>query len=161
MAYAAGAWRYCWIGAEGTVHYERAANDEARCLDGDTWATMKAVTPWVHVAGIQGEQFLDQLLLLAKRHTAHQIAIALAFDYSDTFGTPKVFTADQITALAREWLVKEIEQTTSQAVRAMIYDVTPDEDIGTGAGSTWVALTFNGQPHRGPKRSSGAQRGGS
>lgn len=159
----AGVRRYCWLGADGIVYVQKLEDDATACLDGGTWATMKAVTPWVHIAGINGEQFIDQLLLLAKRSTLHQIAIALAFDYSDTFGTAKVFTDTQITSLVREWLIKEVEQTTSTAVRAMIYDVIPDgisPVLGTGAGGTWLAVTLNGQPHRGPKRSSGAQRGG-
>jgi hypothetical protein len=158
----AGVSRYAWLGTDGVVHYERDEDDGSACLDGSYWVTKRAVTPWVAIAGRNGEQFIDQVLLLAKRVTDHDLTVSVAFDYSDSYTTSKPFTAAQVSALAREWLVAEILQTTSQAVRIKIEDATPSSGIvGTGEGASWVALTLNGQPHRGPKRSSGAQRGGS
>ncbi len=151
--------RYAWIGADGTVYVET----EATRLDpGDTWVTQRAETGWVHIAGIQGEQLIDRLLLLARSVSDHDIAISLAFDYGE-YGTPKVFTSDQITTLARAWLEREVTQATSQALRVLIEDGTPSgvgAEIGNGEGSSWIALSFAGQPHRGIKRTSGAQRGG-
>ena len=162
MAFIDDAWRYAWLATDGTVYYERDTDDASAHLDGSSWVTQRAITSWVHIAGIQGEQFIDQVLLLAKRHTGHDLTISLAFDYSDSFTSTKTFTATQIAALARQWLVKEISQTTSQAVRVMVEDATPSSGtVGTGKGSTWVALTFSGHPHQKVKRTSAAQRGGS
>lgn len=163
VTYAGTAGRYAWLSTGGTVYIERLSSDASACLDGSTWATQRAVTPWVHIAGLNGEQFLDQVLLLAKWATGHDITISLAFDFSASYTSTKTFTAAQVAALAREWLVKEIgDNTKSQAVRVKLEDATPSSgSVGSGKGATWCALTFNGQPHRGPKRTTNAQRGGS
>lgn len=149
---------HSWIATDGTVRIEQ---DD--CLDSTSWVTMRAVTSWVHIAGLQGEQFIDQVLLLARRHTAHGMTISLAFDYNDSFTSTQTFTDTQISALARQWLVKEITQTTNQSVRVKIEDSRPEDDdvLGSGRGATWIGLTFSGQPHSKVKRTSGAQRGGS
>jgi hypothetical protein len=161
MLYVGGSWRYGWLGTDGTVYYERLSSDGSAYLDGSSWVTQRAVSPWVAIAGRNGEQFIDHVLLLAKRLTGHDLTISIAFDFSDSYANTKTFTATQIASLAREWLVREITQTKSQAVRVKLEDATPSSgSVGTGQGSAWVALSFNGQPHRGPKRSSSAQRGG-
>jgi hypothetical protein len=165
MVFLAGSWRYAWLAADGTVYFETAVGDGSDYLDpGGGWVTMGATTPWIHIAGLQGEQFIDQVLLLAQRVTSHDVTISLAFDYADTFTSTKTFTSDQIDALAREWLVKEVSQTTSNAIRVQITDAVPsavpEPPVLTGEGATWVCLTLSGQPHRGPKRTTGAQRGG-
>jgi hypothetical protein len=161
MVFYGDAWRYGWLAADGTVYVERLSDDASKCLDGSTWIDQVATTPWVHIAGLQGEQFVDGVLLLAKSITDHDITIALAYDYSDSFTSSKTFTAAQVAALAREWLVKEVSQTTNNAIRVQITDATPSSGtVGTGEGATWVCLTFSGQPHRGPKRTTAAQRGG-
>lgn len=151
---------YAWLSADGPVWVE----DDASFLDDeDTWISMVAETGWVRIAGINGEQFMDRVLLLAKSLTSHDLAIEIAFDYSDTYTSAKTFTSDQIEALTRAWLDREVIQTTSQAIRLRFTDATPtgdDAEIGTGEGGTWIAVSFNGQPHRGAKRTSGAQRGG-
>ena len=157
----AGERRYAYLAADGTVRYERLASDASAHLDGSTWVTQRAVTPWVRIAGINGEQFIDQVILIARRYTSHDLTISLGFDFADTYASSRTFTAANIDALAKEWLVKEVSQTTSQAVRVKLEDATPSSGtVGSGKGATWLALTFNGQPHRGPKRTSGAQRGG-
>jgi hypothetical protein len=167
MVYVDGAHRYAWLGVDGTVYYEQRPTDETAHLDAGGWTTMAAVSPWVAIAGRNGEQFIDQVLLLAKRHTDHSLTFSVAFDFADSYANSKTFSYEQLSSLARQWLVREITQTTSQAVRVKLEDgppTSPDPeasyDVASGKGATWVALTFNGQPHRGPKRSSGAQRGG-
>jgi hypothetical protein len=162
VLYVTDAWRYCWLRSNATLYYERSANDASAHLDVSTWVTQRAVTGWIKTAGLQGEQFIDRVLLLAKRVTGHDVTISLAFDYSDSFTESQTFTATTIASLAREWLDRGLVQTTSQAVKVKIEDATPSSGtVGTGKGGTWVALTFAGQPHRAPKRTSSAQRGGS
>jgi hypothetical protein len=159
MGFVDDAWRYALLMPLGVVYYENLPIGDAY-LDGAEWITMRAVTPWCHVAGIQGEQLIDQVLLLAKKVSTHQVSISLAYDYVDDWGTPKVFTTSLVDSLAREWLVKEVAQTTSNAIRVKIEDGPGDSIEGSGAGAKWIAATLSGQAHRGPKRTSGAQRGG-
>jgi len=164
VLYVDGAWRYCWLRTNASLYYERLSSDASAHLDASAWVTLRATTGWVKIAGLQGEQFIDRLLTLMKRHTDHDVRIRLGFDYSDTWGDWKLFDSDTIASLGRQWLDREITQTTSTAVRVQIEDATPSGDadtVGTGKGSTWVALTFAGQPHRAPKRTSATQRGGS
>ncbi len=156
----AGEPRYAWLGVNGTVFYQRLAADASAHLDTATWVTQRAVTPWIHVAGLQGEQLLEQILLLCERHTGHDLNISLAFDYVESFGTPRLFAAAELATLARQWLATEMTQTTSTAVKVCIEDATPSTGtVGSGKGSTWIATTIAGRPQRGPKRSSAAQRG--
>ena len=87
--------------------------------------------------------------------------MSLAFDFSDSYTEVQTWTRAQIATLAREWLVHGITQTKGQSVRVKLEDATPTGGtVGTGAGAAWVGVTFNGQQSRGPKRSSGSQRGG-
>lgn len=162
MAYLEGAWRYTWVATNGYLYYERDADDASAHLDASAWVVKKATTPWIHLSGIHGEHFVDQVLVLGKRITDHDLTISIAYDYSDSYTSTKTFTAAQIGALAREWLVKEIAQTTSNAIRVELVDDSPTSGtVGTGAGGTWLAVTVNGAQHRGPKRTTAAQRGGS
>ncbi len=162
MAYIGGAWRYAWLATNGTVYYERLPTDAAKCLDGANWATQRAVTPWVKIAGLNGEQLIDRILFLASKVSDHDLTISIAFDYASTYAETKTFTRANIAALAREWLEKGLTQTTHQAVRVKLEDATPTGGtVGTGEGATWIGVTFCGQPHKGPKRTAGTHRGGS
>jgi hypothetical protein len=162
MLYVDGAWRYSWLSTDGTVYYERATSDANAYLDGSSWVTMKAITPWIHVAGLQGEQFVDQVLFLARKLTGHDLTLSLAFDYVNTYTETKTFSAATIASLGRQWLIKGLTQTTSNAIRVKVEDATPSSGIvDTGQGSRWVGLTISGQPHAKVKRSTGTQRGGS
>lgn len=148
---------YAWLSADGVVY-----RDGADFMDSGNWVAMSAETGWVRIAGMQGEQFIDRILLLARSVTAHDLTIEIAYDYATTYAKTRTFTSTQMAALVREWLDAEVNQTTSQAIRVRITDATPSgsEAIGSGEGGKWIDLTFNGQPHRGAKRTSGAQRSG-
>ncbi len=153
-----GVFTYCWLSTNGALYFEDQGSD---CTDGGEWVTKRAITSWIHIAGLQGEQFLDQVLLLAKRVSDHDLTIAIAFDYVDSYASSRTFTAATIASQARQWLVKEVGQTTSQAIRVKIEDATPSSgDVGLGEGGTWIGLTISGQPHQGAKRSSAINRGG-
>lgn len=155
-----GTWRYSWLATDGTLYYERSVGGGSDFLDASTWVTQKAVTSWIHLAGLQGEQFVDQVLALAKHVTGHELTISLAFDYVESFTESKQFTAAQVAALSREWLVWGPNRTKHSAIKVKLEDATPSTgSVGTGEGATWVCLTLNGQPHRGPRRSHAAARG--
>lgn len=154
------AFRYAWLGTDGELHYERDTSDGSAYLDSSTWITQRVVTSWLHPAGINGEALLEQMVLLAKRFTGHDLTISIAYNYSDSFTNSKTFTAAEIAALTRQWLEKEINQTTINSIRFKFEDATPSSgSIGTGRGSAWIARTVKGKPHQGTKRMSAAQRG--
>lgn len=160
MAYLSGAWRYCWLGTDGAVYYQRSTNDASAYLDTSTWVTQKAVSPWLHIAALQGEQFIDGVLMLAKQFTGHALTLSIAFDYVDSNTETQTWTRATLDTMAREWLHRGLTQTKGQAIRVTIEDATPSTGaVGTGRGAAWVALTLNGEPHRGPKRTASANRG--
>ena len=102
-----------------------------------------------------GNTFACPGIFLA-HHRSHDTAFAESF----TTRRARVFTAAELAVLARQWLVTEITQTTSAAVKVRIEDATPSSGtVGTGKGSTWIAMTLAGRRQSGPKRSSAAQRG--
>ncbi len=123
---------------------------------------MRAETNWLHIAAIQGEQNLDRILFLCERHTGHDFKVTIYFDYSTSSSSVKTFSAATIASLGRQWLDREVTQATHQAVKVVVEDVTPSSgSVGTGQGSTWVAMSFNGEPHQGARRTTATQRGGS
>lgn len=162
MVYVGGAWRYAWLDPNGFVYSERRASDGDAHLDesGTQWVTMRAATANVHIAGLQGEQNIDRLLMLAERHTDHDFTIEIAHDYASSYTESKTFPASLLSTLGRQWLDRELLKSTSQAIRVRLTDATPSSGtVGTGKGATWVALTFSGERKSGVKRTTSAQRG--
>ncbi len=157
MLWTGSAWRYAWVDINGVVHVE----DHSTHLDpGSTWIAKVADSSWVHIAGLQGEQNIDRILLLAEQHTAHDVTLSVYKDYIDSNPETKTFAAATLSTLAREWLDREVIQSTSQALRVVIEDATPSSgSVGTGRGGTWIGLTFSGERQSGVKRTTSAQRG--
>lgn len=151
------AWRYAWLGQEGQVYVE----DHATHLDpGGTWITMRAQTPWVKLAGIQGYQQIDRALLLAEKATDHNLTISLGHDYAPSFVQTRAYTRAQINALTREQLeVPTGNNARGQAIRVKLEDATPTGGtVGIGQGAKWVALTFEGIVDRSRARLSAGAR---
>lgn len=157
MIYTGSAWRYAWLGTDGRVYVE----DQTTHLDpGSAWVTMKAGTSWAHTAGMQGEQAIEAMLLLAERHTGHDLAASIYHEYVDSSPETQTFTAASIAALGRQWLERKLTTQKGSAIRVVLSDATPSSGtVGTGKGATWVGLTFTGEPRPGAKRVSSGQRG--
>src|SRR5690606_6775728 len=63
QVYLDGAWRYAWLGADGTVYYERDPGDADACLDGTSFVeTTWELPPWK--LGLQQEQRAYEFVLL-------------------------------------------------------------------------------------------------
>jgi len=152
------AWRYAWLGADGRVYIE----DHTTYLDpGSAWVTMKITTGRVHIAGLQGEQAVERVLALGEWYTGHDLTMGIAHDYAAAASETQTWTASQLASLSPLWLDRGLTRHTGQALRVTLSDATPSSgSVGTGKGGTWVCLTFSGTPHRGPKRTTSAQRGG-
>ena len=122
--------------------------------------TKAAETGNAKIAGLQGEQKIESVYLLAQGRSSHELTISMAHDYSETFTETRPFTTAQ-TAPARPTLHAGFKKFLGQAVRVRIEDAPPPSGpLGTGEGSTWVAVTFNGEPRSGPKRTTSGQRSG-
>lgn len=141
-------WRYAWLAADGAVHHE---NDQHLDADG-SFVVKRAVCADVKMGGMQGLQHVNRTLLLAKYHTAHDLAFSFAHNYSTTYGTPRTYTAAELAALVVLIPNMQLEhvmgdEARCESIRAQIQDVTPSSGaLGTGQGSTWIALCFEVVP---------------
>lgn len=148
MIWDGSAYRYAWLETTGYVRPEYDSHLET----GDKWVTMKAATGWIKLSGIQGQQAMSRVLLLAKKSTSADVNIALAYDYNDTFEDATTWTADAIDALSSSLARIQIghdvhDDGEGQAIRVQVSDATPTTgSVGTGEGATWIALTFEGMP---------------
>lgn len=161
MCVVGGARRYCWLAADGVVYAERDAGDASAHLDGSTWVTMRAETACVHLAGLQGEQVIERILHLATRHTDHGLTRSVFRDYLGSDPEVTSWTYDELAELPKQWLDKELATSRGQSVRVVLEDAAPvGGAVGNGKGATWICLSFVGQMHRGPRRTSYGERGG-
>lgn len=141
------AYRYAYLSGDGALWVEQSAYLDAS----STWITMRARTGWVKLGGIQGQQIMNRALLLAKRNGDGDVKIAAAYDYDTTFETATEWTSATLsslsTALGRVQVGHDLHsEAEGQAVALDIYDEAPSGGVGDGAGQTWIALTFEGQP---------------
>lgn len=159
VVWSGSAYRYAWLGTDGRVYIE----DQTTHLDpGSAFVRQYGKAPWVHLAGIQGQQVVDRVLVLGEKHTDHDFTIRDAYDYSETF-TTKAYDSAKVSAMPIFNVDRDLSQSQGQAVMVEFYDATPTgggATVGTGKGATWVALTFSGEPKSGVKRTSSVLRGG-
>ena len=86
---------------------------------------------------------------------ASGLSLSLAYDYSDTYKAQATWTATTIDALStnigRIQLAHQgHDEDDGVAVRVLLTDATPTgASVGTGKGSTWIGLTFEGTPRDG------------
>ncbi len=153
MVYTGSAYRYAWLGANGVLYYE----DTSDYLEADgTFIAKRAVSAHVKAAGPQGHQHVNKALLLARYHTAHDVSMSFAYDYSGSYKTPRVYTAADLAALVAIVPNQQLEHSLHddaadcEAVRIQLLDVTPSSGtLGTGRGATWVNLAFEVVPKQG------------
>lgn len=161
MVWQGGAWRYGWLRSDGKSYVETS---EHKLDPGDVRVRMYARTGWIHVAGIQGEQHVDRLLLQGEFVENHDLAIGIANDYDDSTFVTETYDSDAVAAWTPVYVVdKDIGQKTGQALMVEIEDAAPTGaagDSGDGQSARWVALTLTGMGKSGVKRASGVQRGG-
>ncbi len=140
-------WRYAWLRADGATYVEAD-----HYLDpGDVWVTKRARTASVKMSGIQGQQIMNKVLLLAKSAGNANISMAAAYDYTTTLQTPREWTSTVTSALSgslgRIQLGHDLhDEAEGQAVAVEIADAEPESGISIGRGPLWIALTFEGQP---------------
>ncbi len=151
MVYEDSAWKYAWLGANGIVYLETTSH-----LDATYWIAKRAVSGHVKVAGLQGSQHVNKVLVLAKKHTSHDVSISFAYDYSATYKTARLYTAAQVDTLTAAIPNMQLEHglhddARCEAVRIQLVDATPStgEAVGTGQAGTWVALAFEAVPQQG------------
>lgn len=136
------AWRYSWLDAYGDVYTE----DQATHLDpGSTWVTATWETPWVKHA-LQQQQRIWRGTILYERASAAGLKIEVAYDY-DAYSSAddKVWTEAE-TSGERELELRP--RSLGAAMKFRVSDSAP-ETLGTGAGFTWIGISFDMAPKQG------------
>lgn len=150
VSLANGAQRYSWIDTDGYVYVESDGY-----LDAATeWVSMAAETGWFKLAGIQGRQQVNRLLFLSRLRTDTNLSLSLGYNYGD-YAAARTWTATELNALLTGgWPITQLrhdpnDEADGQAVRVRIEESVPDE-VGSGQGATWLALTLDITPKQGP-----------
>lgn len=154
-----GLWRYTWLGADGTVYFERnEATDANAFLDGSAlnWVSMTVETGKFKAAGIQGQQQLSNCVFFAKKNTISDLSLSLSYNYASAYNAAQTWTSTTIdTLLSSGWPVVQLkhqphDDALCQSVSLKIQDSKPASgSIGNGKGATWVALTMDITPRPG------------
>lgn len=137
--------------------------DDMTNLDpGSSWIPITIATGWFELAGKQGSERVQRVLLLAQAASPHGISIVTARDYSATWDTDAgTWTDAQIAAMPSEQVRHTPTVQKAMAVSVKITDAAPTTiAVGTGAGPTLLALSIRGRPRRGEWKqfNSGQQR---
>lgn len=152
-----GVWRYAWLSTDGAVRYEQLSSDASAHLDDSNWITMSVETAWFKLSGLQGNQQLNRLLLLARKSTDHSLSISLAYNYETSYRTARQWIYSEINdLLSAGWPVTQLkhdphDDAECQAVRLKISDEAPGSGstTGTGQGSKWLGITLDITPKPG------------
>lgn len=152
LVYSGSAYRYAWLGTDGRVYIE----DQTTHLDpGSAWVTKRCVTGAYKLAGVQGHQIVERVRLLLKYATDHDLAFYWAVDYNSSYAAPRTWTRAQIATITASLPNEQVEHPLDdnaehQAIAFKIEDATPTGGtVGTGEGSTWLALTVQGTAREG------------
>lgn len=73
--------RYVIIKANGEVWME----NQSKFTDGAQAIKIKIVSSWIQASGIQGYQRFYKLMLLGNYYSAHQLRVAIAYDFNPAF----------------------------------------------------------------------------
>jgi hypothetical protein len=158
MVKISGSWRYAWLGQDGIVHYERLTSDGSAYLDDSTWITVLVETSWFKLGGLQGQQHLNRVLLLARKSSDVSVSISLAYNYETTYRTATTYSAATVnTLLTGGWPITQLkhdphDDAECQSVRVRISDATPADSgtsVGTGKGAALLGLTLDITPKPG------------
>jgi hypothetical protein len=119
---------------------------------------MRAESGWFKMSGVQGRQALNQVLVLAKKSTDHDLSLHLAYDYSDSYKTAQTWTDTALDSVNAAWPRQQVahllhDDAEGQALRIKLEDATPTgSSAGVGQGATWIALTIEGAAREGAAR---------
>lgn len=149
--------KYAWLAADGTVYVENDSSDaNAYRENNGTWITMSVETGWFKVAGIQGRQMFNRVLLLARKRSATNLSLAIGYNYGLDFATAHTWTNDALDSLLTSgWPITQLQHSGNndsegQSVRVRITDGDPSLDgSNSGRGATWLALTLDITPRSG------------
>lgn len=130
---------YHWMRANGTVCREISTSS----LDGTVYVPTTIETAWIKSEGLEGFARFRRLMVTWQNNDPHQLAVSVAYDYSDTYYLMGIVTATQMLAMTTP-LCQELfalPRQRAEAVRFKIVDA-PDGVVApiTGAGPTLISL---------------------
>lgn len=148
MCVVSGQRRYCWLGTDGYVYHERLPSDASAYLDGSNWITLSVESAWFKLGGMQGKQYLNKVLVLARKVTDFNISVSLAYNYESGWRSARTYTHSEVSSLLSSgWPITQLRHdghndAECQSFRVKITDATPTSGtVGSGMGARWLGLT--------------------
>lgn len=143
MVRLSSSWAHAWIDSGGYVYTEASDSVDA---DG-SWVTMLAQTAWVKTGGLQGQQIVNGVTLLAQKTTDLNLAFQLGYDFRP-FETARTYTHTETAQVVSDATNLQLHHEPHNnamcaAVSVKLTDATPTSGtVGDGTGAVWVGLTF-------------------
>lgn len=135
----------------GTMYYltdQGAVRKETSdYLDSSVFVPKSVRTAWIKGAGLQGYQFVREVLFQGEKVTSADLTITPYFDYSDTPGTPFTFPATGGNTPLDAMPIPQVSirpvPERCQAVSFEISEATPTgASVGTGQGILFAGLSL-------------------
>lgn len=122
--------------------------------DGVYWVSMLAEMGWLKSSGLQGEQDIVKVSLLARSAEYHDLRIRVGYDYDTDYVDDRLYTADELADLRTQQLEVVLSTHRSQSVRFELSDAEPafPYTATSGTGASWIGITCNVQGRPGGVR---------
>ena len=122
--------------------------------DGVYWVSMLAEMGWLKSSGLQGEQDIVKVSLLARSAEYHDLRIRVGYDYDTEYVDDRLYSADELSDLRTEQLEVALSTHRSQSLRLEISDEEPSSPYTAtnGTGASWIGVTCNVQGRPGGVR---------
>jgi hypothetical protein len=125
------------IKSDGTTLIE----DASTSLDEGAAVSIKAVTPWIKVDGLQGFQRIYEAAILGEKLSGHTAQVRIGYDYESTWSETKTIASTAFSGEIEQYLIRPARQKC-QAIRFEIADLNPSLVDGKGLTLTSIDLTI-------------------
>ena len=141
---------YTRVHADGQVWSESTTSYR----DGTYWVPMLAEFGWLKSSGLQGEQDIAKVSLLARSAEYHDLRIRVGYDYATDYIDDRTFSADELADMRTEQVEIVLSSHRSQSVRFEFSDEEPSAPYTAtnGTGGSWIGVTCNVQGRPGGVR---------
>jgi hypothetical protein len=124
--------------------------DHTTHLDAGAYVPMRVETGWVRMQSMQDRLLFTDMYVLAQKTSGiggdnHGLKLQVAYDYDQSYGFSKVFTADRMLAKGVEQFQWQLPRQNGQSVRFKLEDESPNDPanypVNTGAGPKIIGIT--------------------
>lgn len=138
--------------------------DQTTGLDAGQWVTMSVQTAHAKAAGMQGQQRVSLVTVLAERIEPHDLTVTAQGNYLGAPTQTLTITDDVLATqpfLPAEQVQLQVKTQTTEAMSVTVSDATPSggAGAGTGKGAAFLGVTLELDMDKGTYRLGTAQKG--